>query len=151
MTFMKRMHLFVSCLLLIITPPTYSESTINCRAKHSLYHDNTKIVAFYHFIINKNDGILSINGKINSNGMETVISRNIYFSYDLMSQSNYIGKSSKIAKIPADNTPDNIMEKHYPLFFTKEGKILPLNITQGPSGSYLISFIRTPLFYCMSL
>lgn len=149
---MKR--LFTLALLLISICGAWSvhaEESINCSARHSLFHESTSIVAFYHFILNKNHGAVLINGKLNHDGVETIISRSIYFNYENISADNYIVKSYNITKIPVDNTADDIMEKHFPQFFTKTDTQLYLNIKKMPSDSYLISFFRTPLFYCMKL
>lgn len=149
---MKR--LFSFALLLLSMSGVWSahaEESINCSAKHSLFHGSTSVIAFYHFILNKNHGAVLINGKLNNDGAETIISRSIYFNYEHISADNYIAKSYNITKIPVDNTADDIMEQHFPQFFTKTDTQLYLNIKKMPSGSYLISFFRTPLFYCMKL
>lgn len=149
---MKHLALIVLSSLLIFTSSfTHAETVINCRAKHTLFHDTDSIIAFYHFILNNNKGVVSINGKLNHDGVNTVISRNIYFNYEKITPNNYIAKSYRIAKIPADNSSDEILEKHYAPFFTQTEKKLTLNIKKGPRGSYFISFIRTPLFYCSEL
>lgn len=89
-----------------------------------------------------------INGKLSHDGTESTISRNIYFKYKSIPPDNFLAESNNITKIPADNTPDEIMEEHYPIFFTKKGMPLHLNIKKTAPTSYLISFFKTPLFYC---
>lgn len=147
---MKRLFTFVLLLLSISgAGSVHAEESINCSAKHSLFHGSTSVVALYHFILNKNHGAVLINGKLNNDGVETIISRSIYFNYENISADNYIVKNYNITKIPVDNTSDDIMEKHFPQFFTKTNTQLYLSIKKMSSGSYLISFFRTPLFYCM--
>ena len=146
---MNRYFLYVIFFLCIFSPSiSYAHFSINCRAKHTLHHDNLIIIAFYHFILTKDRGIISVNGKLSYEGVETIIGRSVYFDYSIVGEDNYVSKTFKVIKIPSDNTPDEIMEQHYPLFFTQKNKTLLINIKKNSLDSYLISFVRTPLFYC---
>lgn len=146
---MKTIILLLSLLPIIFIPPSKGTSIMNCRAKHTLIHNSTHITAFYQFTFNDSKGAIMINGKFKDNEKEYIISRNIYFNYSKIGKDNFLLTNKKIAKIPAENVPIVAMQQHYPLFFTMEQKTLLINLTPGPSGSYFITFVRTPLFLCI--
>lgn len=134
--------------LILILSFNSEAASINCFSKHSLYHDKLKIVAFYHFILNKNKGAVLINGKLSYEDTDFTISRSIYFSYEKNGAETYIAKSDKQSKIPADNAPDYIMKQHYPSFFIYPKKTLIFRVERVNTKSSIISFVNTPIFYC---
>lgn len=121
---------------------------INCKAKHTLYRDGFKIVAFYQFILSENEGVLMLNGKITHGEEISYLSRNIYFTYTNKSGNHYVLKNYKINKIPADTVSDETMQKNYPAFFINEGEFISLNIQKVSEKSHIISYVNTPMFYC---
>lgn len=149
---MKKLSLIVFTLIFIVTSRlSRAEVDINCRAKHTLSHGDVNIVAFYHFLLSKHMGVVSINGKLTYNGVETTIGRAVYFNYSILNTGNYVAKSYNVVKIPTDNSPDEVVENHYPLFFTENDKSLLIRIKNVSVEGYIISFVRTPLFYCTVL
>jgi len=149
---MKILRQLLACIifgvLLSATASASTDTSINCKAKHTLYRENFKIVAFYQFILSENEGVLMLNGKITNDEEISYISRNIYFTYTNNSENHYVLKNYKINKIPADTVSDEIMKKNYPLFFSKEGEFMSLNIQKVNEKSYIISYVNTPMFYC---
>lgn len=151
---MKLLRQILACTILGMLLPAAATAAdsigtgINCKAKHTLYRENFKIVAFYQFILSENEGVLMLNGKVTNDEEVSYISRNIYFTYTNKSENHYVLKNYKIDKIPADTVPDEIMKKNYPAFFINEGEFISLNIQKVNEKSHIISYVNTPMFYC---
>lgn len=143
---MRRVSFFL-IMLMMLSCTAKAEETINCRAKHTLYHNDFVVSAFYHFLFYKSNGTIMFNGKITDGNTHFIVSRNIHFDYTA-ANGRYKAVSREISKIPADNTPDDVLQKHFPSFFINEGAVLMFNVHRVNKNAHIISFVSIPIFYC---
>lgn len=137
------------CMLLMFLPSgVYANDDVTCEVNHGLYHDDLVIKAFYRFILSKGTGVILINGKVNNDKAAYIISREVRFTYNKKSATDYFLINDIIHKNPLDNVPDFLLMKHYPSFFVENGNSLTFRIKRENKSDFIMSFVNAPFFYC---
>lgn len=101
------------------------------------------------FLSIKNDakGYFDLTGRVRYQGQEFVLSRSYTFIYQQQDGNIYYISQLSSSKRSADNSPDNIIEKHMITINHDAGKYLKIiKIRNG----YLIGNFYSPLFFCIS-
>ncbi|MFH7907861.1 hypothetical protein ACKU08_000640 [Enterobacter cloacae] len=128
---------------------TKTDPYISCLAVQSTAHGDNLMQGKFDFLFQNGKGRIRINGKMTVTAKDSIISRQIFFTYT-RHDSDYVLKSYQVQMM--NNGDSTIVNRdfnhHFPAFFSQEDKQLAMAIRQDRSGNHVMYFAEVPVFFC---
>ncbi|MTD38542.1 hypothetical protein GIX45_07870 [Erwinia sp. CPCC 100877] len=128
----------------------YQERHFHCYMHHHIHQGVLNIDAIIQFYFNGNQGITTIEGRLNSDsdGSKT-INKEMLFNFT-NTDSVYIMVAKKSFTQSYDEVSDETLQKILPPFFFQEGRKAIYRFSRQNNGDYIITNGRTPIGYCQT-
>jgi len=120
---------------------------LSCVSRHTLNHGSFSMTARYFFSLDKDRGVLRINGTILSEGKTYPVNRQVFFAYT-RTGDEYTLNSTYIEKMSTDKGDVSGAEQHLPSFFTFRDRQFNFILHQDKFRNAIIIFTEVPVFYC---
>lgn len=136
-------------LCLLFSAPAFSnQRVIDCNIVHKLHHNGDIISATYKVHMADNTGTMIIYGIFARGETKSIISRQVIFNYKSLDDTGYQLTSDKVIPLSGETVKPELMNKHYPLFFTRSGMQLFLTVHEFSKYSLSMTFSSDIMFVC---
>lgn len=134
--------------LLFSVPALSAQRVIDCNIVHKLHHDGDTISATYKLHMADNIGSMIIYGIFARGEKKSIISRQVIFKYTSADDIGYQLTSEKIISLSGETVKPELINKHYPLFFSQGDMQLFLTVRDFSKYSLAMTFASDIMFVC---